>query len=66
MGGLWHTQEQKDMALRLGRQGMMPTEIARQLNCHRELVRVMTNGRLRQGVVDTWTPRSGRLSVQEQ
>lgn len=65
MGGPRLTQEQKNMALRLRRQGMMLTEIARQLNCHRELVRVMTNGRLRQGVVDTWTPRSGRLGVQE-
>jgi len=66
MGGPPLTQRQKDTAFRLRAKGVYLQDIAHQLDCDQSCVSLVV--RLRRsplGVADPWTPRIGRLSVDE-
>ena len=65
MGGIRLTQEQKNMALRLKRQGLLQRDIAKQLCCTAGAISLIVPGRFRTGVPDTWTPRPERLGALE-
>ena len=65
MGGIRLTQEQKNMALRLKRQGLLQRDIAKQLCCTPGAISLIVRDRFRTGVPDTWTPRPERLGALE-
>ena len=65
-GGPRMTNEQKQMAFRLRAEGLSFKEIARQVCCSHGSFTPMFRDRQRlTGVADTWSPRPGRLRVQE-
>ena len=60
------TQRQKETASRLRAEGVYLKDIAHQLDCDISLVSLLVRSRLSAvGVADPWTPRAGRLSVDE-
>ena len=66
MGGPRLTQRQKETAFRLRAQGVQLREIAHQLDCDQSCVSLVVRSRRNPiGVADPWTPRPGRLSVDE-
>ncbi len=66
MGGPHLTLEQKKFAFQLRSEGILLTEIARQVNCDQSAVSLILRfKRPRDGKPDTWVPRSGRLHVGE-
>jgi IS30 family transposase len=66
MGGVHLTVGQKQMVRRLKAKGLKMAEIARQLNCSFGTVVVTLKGnQLRPGIAGDWTPRPGRLSIEE-
>ena len=66
MGGPRLTQRQKETAFRLRAEGVYLKDIAHQLDCDISLVSLLVRSRRSAvGVADPWTPRAGRLSVDE-
>jgi IS30 family transposase len=66
MGGPPLTQRQKETAFRLRAEGVYLQDIAHQLDCDQSCVSLVVRSRRSPfGVADPWTPRSGRLSVDE-
>ena len=66
MGGPRLTQRQKETAFRLRAEGVYLKDIAHQLDCDISFVSLLVRSRRSAvGVADPWTPRSGRLSVDE-
>jgi IS30 family transposase len=66
MGGPRLTQRQKETAHRLRAEGVYLQDIAHQLDCDQSCVSLVVRSRRNPvGVADPWTPRSGRLSVDE-
>ena len=66
MAGARLSVEQKQLAFRLRAEGLTLMEVARQIGCHHTMVSIMVKGgRHRSGVPASWTPRPGRLTVEE-
>ena len=66
MGGPPLTQRQKETAFRLRAEGVYLQDIAHQLDCDQSCVSLVVRSRRSPfGVADPWTPRIGRLSVDE-
>jgi len=66
MGGPRLTQRQKETAFRLRAEGVFLKDIAHQLDCDISCVSLLVRSRRSAvGVSDPWTPRVGRLSVDE-
>jgi IS30 family transposase len=66
MGGPRLTQRQKETAHRLRAEGVYLQDIAHQLDCDQSCVSLVVRSRRNPvGVANPWTPRSGRLSVDE-
>ncbi len=60
------TQAQKSLALRLHRQGLNQSEIARQLCCDSSTLSIMLRQKLSsEGIAERWMPRAGRLSIED-
>lgn len=60
------TQAQKSLALRLHHAGLNQTEIARQLCCNSSTLSIMLREKLSsEGIAERWTPRAGRLSIED-
>jgi IS30 family transposase len=60
------TQAQKSLAFRLHRQGLSQREIARQICCSDSILSIMFREKAsRVGVEETWSPRAGRLSIDD-
>ena len=65
MGGPRLTREQKQLAFRLRARGMTLKEIAHQVACDHSMVSILVRGRHVSAEPHRWTPREGRLRVEE-
>jgi IS30 family transposase len=66
MGGPRLTQRQKETAFRLRAEGVYLEDIAHQIDCDQSSVSLFVRSRRSPvGVADPWTPRAGRLSIDE-
>ena len=60
------TQVQKSLAFRLHKQGLDQREIARQICCSSSMISIMLREKASGvGVAPTWTPRAGRLTIDD-
>ncbi|OIQ85805.1 integrase core domain protein [mine drainage metagenome] len=60
------TQAQKSLAFRLHKQGLSQREIARQICCSSSVLSIMFRDKASSvGVMETWSPRAGRLSIDD-
>ena len=59
------TNEQRQLARRLRAKGLKLADIARSVGCGHSRVKVVLRGQKRPARPDTWTPRSGRLTIGE-